>query len=180
MRFRNGYRVADTSFLDSGVVYPVSVDLPSTAITIKAGHQLRVIITASNYPMYNRNMNNGGEMYPGGNLDSVHNPEFVINKIHVGTTHPSHLVLPVDNTNTSIAEIDLFKVEIFPNPSNKLINIQSDEVIKLLTVFDLSGKKLLQTSENTNQIDVTNFKSGVYLLVIETKKGTVTKKIIKN
>ena len=64
--------------------------------------------------------------------------------------------------------------------SNKLINIQSDEVIKLLTVFDLSGKKLLQTSENTNQIDVTNFKSGVYLLVIETKKGTVTKKIIKN
>lgn len=180
MRVRNGYRVADTSFLDSGVVYPVSVDLPSTAITIKVGHQLRVIITASNYPMYNRNMNNGGEMYPGGNLDSVHNPEFVINKIHVGTTHPSHLVLPVDNTNTLIAEIDLFKVEIFPNPSNKLINIQSDEVIKLLTVFDLSGKKLLQTSENTNQIDVTNFKSGVFLLVIETKKGTVTKKIIKN
>ncbi len=179
MRFRNGYRVSDTAFMIPGTVYPVSIAIPNTAITFKAGHKLRIVVTSSNYPMYNRNMNNGGVMYPGSNLDSVLNPQTSTNTIHVGATYSSHLVLPVDNTNTSISEIDLFKVEVFPNPSNDVINIKSEEIVNQVTVFSLSGKQLFRTNQNTNQINLTGFKSGIYFLVIETKKGTLTKKIIK-
>lgn len=179
MRFINGYTVADTSFLDSGVVYPVSIDLPTTAITIKAGHKLRVIVTASNYPQYNRNMNNGEEMYPGNNLDSVHNPQFVVNHIHVGGSNASHLVLPVDNTNTSIAEHrNSFEVIIFPNPSNGIINIESQEELTSVSLFSISGQELINT-RNTNIIDVSHLATGVYILRIVSQNGVVEKKIVK-
>ncbi|MEN9002504.1 MAG: CocE/NonD family hydrolase [Flavobacteriales bacterium] len=179
MRFRNGYRVSDTSFLDSGVVYPVSIELPSTAITIKAGHQLRVIVTASNYPQYNRNMNNGEEMYPGNNLDSVHNPQFVVNHIHVGGTNASHLVLPVDNTNTSLAERKKsFKVSVFPNPSNGIINIETQEELISISLFSVSGKELINTGV-TNKINVSNLASGVYILRFVSQNGVVEKKIVR-
>lgn len=180
MRFRNGYTVADTSFLDSGVVYPVSIDLPSTAITIKAGHKLKVILTASNYPMYNRNMNNGGEMYPGGNMDSVHNRESAINKIHVGATYSSHLVLPVDNTSTSIVENEnSFEVSVFPNPSNGKVTIETQEELTAITLYSMSGKKLLHTTELMKQIDISNLATGVYILRMTSENGVVEKKIVK-
>jgi len=60
MRFRNGYRTSDTAFMQPGQVYPVNIKLSNSAITIKAGHKLRIIVTGSNYPRFNRNMNNGG------------------------------------------------------------------------------------------------------------------------
>jgi uncharacterized protein len=179
MRFRNGFRVTDTAFMQSGLVYPVSIDLPNTAITIKTGHKLRVIVTSSNYPMYNRNMNNGGEMYPGGNLDSVLNPQFVTNKIHVGATYPSRLVLPVDNTNTSIIENVLFELEVYPNPTNGLISLATDEKINNVKLIDISGKLIMNLNQNVSQINISDLKNGFYFLVIESDKGSISKKIIK-
>ena len=179
MRFRNGYRLSDTSLMQPGVVYPVSIELPTTAITFKTGHKFRVIVTSSNYPLYNRNMNNGGVMYPGGNLDSVLNPLFVINKLHVGPTHPSHLVLPVDNTSTSINENELFAVNLYPNPTSDRLTINSEDQILGIKIIDVAGKIILETKDAPSSIDISQFINGVYFVLIETEKGTVTKRFIK-
>lgn len=48
-----------------------------------------------------------------------------------------------------------------------------------LELFDLSGKKLM-TSKNLETIDVSPFQTGIYLLKINTDKGSETHKIIKN
>ena len=179
MRFRNGYRISDTAFMQQGTIYPVTIDLKSVAITIKAGNKLRLIVTGSNYPKYNRNMNNGEVMYPGNNLDSVFNPLFATNKIHLGTATPSRLVLPIDNTSTSIWEEDPIQVSVYPNPTTDWLKIASSEPINRLELYDLTGKLIVSEYINTNQLNMNGIKEGVYILVIETSKGRISKKVMK-
>ncbi|WP_396217557.1 T9SS type A sorting domain-containing protein [Flavobacterium sp.] len=68
---------------------------------------------------------------------------------------------------------------IYPNPTNDLINITSlkNQSIKSVKVFDLGGKKLIDSSDN--KILVSNLSSGLYLLKITTETGEITKKFIK-
>jgi predicted acyl esterase len=50
LRFMNGFQETDEIALVPGQDYVVGIDLPNTAITFLAGHQIRVDITGSNYP----------------------------------------------------------------------------------------------------------------------------------
>lgn len=65
------------------------IDLWSTSILIPKGHRLRVSITSSNYPRFEKNSNRG--------LLNMHQqvPVIANNKIHVGQLYPSRLILPV-------------------------------------------------------------------------------------
>ena len=69
--------------------------------------------------------------------------------------------------------------KIYPNPTNDLININSNNnhSFTSVKVYDLSGKMLIESSDN--KISVSNLSSGVYLLRIMTESGELTKKFIK-
>lgn len=69
-------------------------------------------------------------------------------------------------------------VNIFPNPTTGLINIQCPvEVSVRLT--DMTGKTLITDSKNQN-INITSYPSGTYFLQLQAPNGvTVTKKIMK-
>jgi len=56
--------------------------------------------------------------------------------------------------------------------------IESELTIKNVELCDITGKTLL--THTTNTINVSNLPQGVYLLKIQTDKGIVTKRIIKN
>lgn len=69
------------------------------------------------------------------------------------------------------------KIVVYPNPSHGILNIS--EFAKELTIFDISGKKL-DLFHNTNQIDISNLKKGIYFLNIITEDGVKhTEKISK-
>ncbi|MEW6194458.1 MAG: CocE/NonD family hydrolase [Bacteroidota bacterium] len=61
MRFRNSY--SDPELITPGQIYKVTVELCDLAIKILPQHKLRLIISSSNYPMFDINLNNGGPMY---------------------------------------------------------------------------------------------------------------------
>lgn len=91
------------------------------------------------------------------------------------TTLPTYL-----NVDEFIAE----KFNIYPNPTNDIINVTStdDVVINKIVVHDLSDKKLKELSyKGTNdvQINMQDLSQGIYLLTLKTNKGTIVKKIIK-
>lgn len=65
MRFRNGYD-HETLMTGDSIFRPVRVNLQNLAITFLAGHRLRIILSASNFPMFDLNLNNGGAMYNAG------------------------------------------------------------------------------------------------------------------
>ncbi|MDR6544608.1 hypothetical protein J2810_000648 [Chryseobacterium rhizosphaerae] len=70
-------------------------------------------------------------------------------------------------------------LDIYPNPTKGEINIKTDKKIKATSVFDMTGKSLLQTnSENPN---ISSFPKGTYLVkVVFTDGSTSTRKVVKN
>jgi uncharacterized protein len=67
----------------------VELDLWSTSILVTKGHRLRISVSSSNYPRFEKNINNG--------VLNIHKNEPIIahNKIHVGKKYPSRITLPI-------------------------------------------------------------------------------------
>lgn len=64
-----------------------------------------------------------------------------------------------------------FHINIFPNPANELLTIQSDKNIQngKIILTDLSGREIASQNlnqQNSNQIDISKFSNGIYLLKI--------------
>ena len=63
-------------------------------------------------------------------------------------------------------------IKIFPNPTSDFINIESDKDVKY-DLYDINGKLLLNGYEK--RIDISNFKNGLYLLMIKGKSIKIIK-----
>ena len=68
-------------------------------------------------------------------------------------------------------------IKIHPNPTNGQVQIESESAIKNVTIFDISGRKILETKHSI--ISLTQYSSGVYFFRIETKLGISIRKVIR-
>jgi uncharacterized protein len=86
-RYRNGYD--DPRFLEPGAIERLEVDLHATSIVFAAGHRIRIQVAGSDFPLYDRNLNTGG--------DNSRDTDWVTatNTVHHGPDDGSHVVLPV-------------------------------------------------------------------------------------
>jgi len=74
---------------------------------------------------------------------------------------------------------------VFPNPANDVINVSNsnDVNVNKITVTDLNGRVVKQVnySNTTNiQVNVSDLSSGVYMMNIDSDKGSSVQKVIKN
>ncbi|MFK7782140.1 spondin domain-containing protein [Psychroserpens sp.] len=87
----------------------------------------------------------------------------------------------------NIANEELLKVTLSPNPSNGLIKISTSgaNILKEASVFDVLGKQVA-VLKNTNlesnlNMDLTKFNKGIYLVRLELKDGSMTtKRVVLN
>jgi len=88
---RARYRDSQTqpAFMNPGQTYRLKIDLWSTSNVFRKGHKLRVEISSSNFPRFDRNLNTGE-----GNGSTL---TFVsaTNTIYHDVEHPSALILPI-------------------------------------------------------------------------------------
>jgi hypothetical protein len=88
--------------------------------------------------------------------------------------------LECENLNaTSFKEISF---KIYPNPVSTKLYIETSNLLDInsIQVFYVNGKSLLnEYDSNTNFLDVSPLKSGVYFVKIETNSGNYFQKIIK-
>ena len=67
---------------------------------------------------------------------------------------------------------------VYPNPATDVVNVKSDSKINMISVFDLSGKLVGTSSENT--VNIAKLAKGSYVLRINYANGTSeVKKVIK-
>jgi aminopeptidase N len=104
---------------------------------------------------------------------------------------PNNWILNLDSTITldpslislSASNIALNnEVSIYPNPTNDFVTIESSFNSRYtITVRNLLGMPLrkLSSNQSTQKVDVSTFANGVYLLEINSERGTVVKKLIK-
>ncbi|PWL30299.1 MBG domain-containing protein [uncultured Roseivirga sp.] len=87
-------------------------------------------------------------------------------------------------TGVDDEQLDIDEVGLFPNPADQwlVINLtESPASFANLSLVDLKGNKAWakkSISRAEERVNVSTFSSGVYLLVVETSKGTVIKKVI--
>jgi putative CocE/NonD family hydrolase len=88
-RYRNSLSVPEP--LAPGRVYELTLDLSVTSNVFRPGHRIRLDVTSSNFPRYDRNPNTGGVVAAAGPRDVV----VAENTVYHGATRPSRLSLPV-------------------------------------------------------------------------------------
>ncbi len=86
-RYREGFE--KKVWMKSGEVYEVKIDLQATSNFFPAGHRIRLEVSSSNFPTYDRNLNTGGNNYDETNWVIAHNTV-----LH-SKEHASYLLLPV-------------------------------------------------------------------------------------
>lgn len=86
-RYREGWN--KKVWMKPGEVYEVRINLHATSNYFEPGHRIRLEISSSNFPRFDRNMNTGGNNYD--------ETEWVTaeNTIHHSNAYPSHIVLPI-------------------------------------------------------------------------------------
>ena len=82
--------------------------------------------------------------------------------------------------------LDDNSINIFPNPVSGAVSISFNQAFKgTVTIIDLLGQQVYSnpgfTSEkgNTEQIDLSNLKSGIYFITLQSEDGVIRKKILK-
>ena len=79
---------------------------------------------------------------------------------------------------TAVAEAENTLSAVYPNPTNGITRIEAEN-IEAISIFDIRGAKVFETSESGNvfEYDFSNQGAGVYLIKIETTKGIETKRL---
>jgi hypothetical protein len=75
--------------LEPGKVYELTIDMIGTANAFQKGHRIRVHITSSHFPQFDRNPNTGKPFGTGTELKTA------TQTVYHSSAHPSHIVLPV-------------------------------------------------------------------------------------
>ncbi len=87
-RFREGRE--SSSLIDPGTVYEYEIDLWVIGNVFLAGHRIRVEISSSNFPRFDRNLNTGAE-----NNGLEDRWELARQTVFHSKAYPSHILLPV-------------------------------------------------------------------------------------
>ena len=90
VRYREGYD--KQVFMEAGRVYKVVVGPLTTSNFFDVGHRIRIEVSSSNFPRFDRNMNTGGKNYDESQGSVAHNA------VHHSAKYPATLKLTSLNT----------------------------------------------------------------------------------
>ncbi len=152
---------------------------------LSAGDEVSVSIPASVCKDVKENENKPG------NLTFTYKETSAIARLRNHSSKSETIGMP-DNKNIMKndhrASIDINDMTIYPNPNDGLFNIryESEEVMNdvIITVMDINGREILKDKfyvENQyfeKQYDISQFNKALYLVRIDTKNNTQTKRII--
>jgi len=104
--------------------------------------------------------------YGAGNLDAY----------LIKTTDTGAVAVEVPRINDAT-----FSISIFPNPTSEKLFLNSSINIVSLKILDFIGKELFTVTvfQNKVEMDIRFLSSGIYFLQVQTEKGNVVKRFIK-
>jgi len=94
MRYRDGYDKPPV-WMESAKVYKVALQPLTTSNYFAAGHRLRIEVSSSNFPRFDRNLNTGGNNYDEAKGVVAHNA------VHHSKAYPSNVTVTVVRRSAS-------------------------------------------------------------------------------
>ncbi len=90
------------------------------------------------------------------------------------------VIMRLVDTSTSNQQLaDNKQLELYPNPVKDILNITTNADVKSFTIRDLTGKTLLVYYAQPT-INMAHLSKGIYLLQVQTAKGLIEKKVMKD
>ncbi len=182
--------------IDNDTYYYFKFDLLPMGHTFGKGHQIKILLSSSNYPKYQSNPHvptNDGEFFrwaPGDTNTYTFNSQTLSAQdakisYKFFDLHPSYISLPKFNdsyfVNNKVEIKALPEMRIYPNPAKEEVHVFWNTPVKgTLNFYDIRG--MLLTSENISQnqnqyqMSIQNLSSGIYFIRIP--ELGVTKKLI--
>lgn len=98
----------------------------------------------------------------------------------IGQGTPDDQLFGVELTTTvGVGENAISGFNLYPNPANGKVNIQTAvQGEKHVVVYDILGKQIINTVLSGNELNISSLKTGVYTVSVTQNKATVTKKLI--
>ncbi|KAA0009288.1 MAG: CocE/NonD family hydrolase [Thermoplasmata archaeon] len=133
-------------FLEEGKVYELNISLGNIAITFNKGHKIRIMITSSSYPAYERNPNTGEAIRKNQTYNVARN------RIYFGGKYDSYIEVPIVRKIEILPENGIYLMgrKIF-NANFLLaigkINFEVDAKCEKV-VFYLNGKRFMKMMRN--------------------------------
>ena len=80
----------------------------------------------------------------------------------------------------AIDNLELNDLSIFPNPTSSFLTIKSNKLISPISIYDITGKLVLQNKGNSNEIilDISNLNSGLYFIKSNSQNSSIRKRFI--
>ena len=92
----------------------------------------------------------------------------------------------IERLNTGALSVDENSLNanafnIYPNPVKNDLNFSLNEnnIIKSIIVSDITGRQVMNAKTNTDFVDVSPLKTGIYIMTAITNKGLISRKFIK-
>lgn len=82
--------------------------------------------------------------------------------------------------STNIAESQFTNIQVYPNPTEGILNVTSDVKIDKLSIINIIGQAVISSNPNCNNVkmDLSPLNQGVYLLKIESDNNIIKKKVV--
>jgi putative CocE/NonD family hydrolase len=91
-RYRTSF--TEPELLVPSEIYQLRLNLWATANVFLPGHRIRLEVSSSNFPRFDRNSNTGGDIAS----ETANQYQPAINRIFHDAAHPSHLILPISES----------------------------------------------------------------------------------
>lgn len=172
--------------IDNDSYYYFQFDLLPLGHTFGEGHQIKFLLSSSNYPKYQSNPHiptNDGEFFrwsPGDNKTYEYNgqtmaPQEAEITFDFNTDMPNYIMLPQLNSSFYAGINEEKKIEpqmnIYPNPAKDVIIVAWDIPVKgSIYIYDLTGELLdsytVSENQNKHQLDISRYAAGIYFVTI--------------
>ena len=80
----------------------------------------------------------------------------------------------------ALENLELNDLSIFPNPTSNILTIQSNSLINPISIYDITGKLVLQNIGNSKEIilDISNLNSGLYFIQSNSQNSFIRRRFV--
>lgn len=98
----------------------------------------------------------------------------------IGTPATATITI-VDNDPQGLNNSRAIDFNLYPNPSNSIVNIESSEIIESINIVNTIGqivKTVSSVNGNVKSINISDLSAGVYSVIVRSENGSSTKRLV--
>ena len=81
--------------------------------------------------------------------------------------------------SASLVDLSTNSFSVYPNPSSSTLFINSTKNVEEIEIVDLVGNTVYSAAKNSGSVDISNLRSGVYMIAVKIDGIKMTKRFIK-